>query len=119
MGACEPFAARRAGCGGKASRGAQGHCGGVVTWVGVVFFPYPRPVLYRAFACDEHVELLDVARPLDDAGRAELERRRQRQRQRRVVVDRCPHEPEQPLAVGAQARARLAEERRDAEGWRG
>ena len=96
-----------------------GPCGGPVSWVGVRFYRYPRPELYLAFTCDEHIEQLDVARPIDDSGRAEIERRRERHR--RVVVDGHPFEPEPPLAAGAQARARLDEARRYAEGrpgWR-
>ena len=92
----EPFSATWAGCGGTTRSGGQGHCGGQVSWVGVKFFRYPRPVLYLAFACNEHVEQLDVARPIDDSDRAEIERRHERHRL--VVVDGHPYEPEPPLA---------------------
>jgi hypothetical protein len=71
-----------------------------------VFFPYPRPgELCLGFACDAHRDHLDVARPLDDDGRAELERRRERDR--RVLVDKQPYVPDPPLATGHDAHARL------------
>jgi hypothetical protein len=65
---CEPFQAGHAGCGGYAGAGL-GHCNRVATWVGVAYFPYDRK-LCLGFACDEHHDLLDAARPLDDPGAA-------------------------------------------------
>lgn len=108
----EPFAATRAGCGGTARTGTTRACGGTVRWVGVVYYPYPKPELHRAFACDDHFLQLDVARPLDDTGRAHLEHRRERLR--RVVEDHQPYEPEHPLAVHAEARRRLERARAEA-----
>jgi hypothetical protein len=70
----------------------------------VAFFPHPR-TLYRAFACDDHAGQLDVARPLDDAGRAHLEHRREQRRL--VIAEHQPYEPEPPLATGADALAML------------
>ena len=74
------------------------------------WFPYPRPgELVLAFACDAHLGDLDVARPLDDRGRAELERRRERDR--RVLVDKEPERKDPPLATGVEGRQRLARAR--------
>ena len=52
-----------------------------------------------------------TARPLDDDGRAELERRRERLRL--VIVEDQRYEPEPPLATGREAREHL----RQARGW--
>ena len=101
----EPFAPRHYGCGGRA---IKGHCGGRVTWVGVKFYPQP-PRLFRAFACDEHVWQLDVARPLDDEGAAQLAARRERHRL--VVDEHQPYAPEPPLGEGQDAVRMLAEAR--------
>lgn len=108
-----PFAASRVGCGGAAlatiSTGGS-PCPARPTWVGVKWFPYPRPgELCLGFACDAHRDQLDVARPLDDEARAELERRRERDR--RVLVDKQPERKDPPLAIGAEGRERLARAR--------
>jgi hypothetical protein len=112
----EPFAPSWAGCGGY---GVKGQCNTMPTWDGLVYFPHPR-TLYRAFACDDHRAGLEVARPLDDDGRAELDRRRERLRL--VLVEKQPYEREPPLAAGRDAVERLAHargyaERHEVEGW--
>ena len=110
----EPFSPDLPGCGGFAGSGL---CNASPTWYGQAYFPQHRR-LWRAFACNEHKALLDVARPLDDDGRAELERRRERRH--RVIVLHERYLPEEPLATGRDARERLERARAWAaehDGW--
>lgn len=104
----EPFQASRAGCGSYTNNPltAAAPCATAPSWVGVVFYPRSQPPsLWRAFACDRHRDQLDVARPLEQRDRDELARRRERWRA--TVEDHRPWIPEEPLATGAEARARF------------
>lgn len=101
-----PFEASAAGCGGYVSgvTTSPGSCHARPVWAGVVYFRYPRPVLWWAFACDEHVECLHAPRRLLDRDRAELARRRA---QRALGLAGRPYERTVPLAVGRAAQQRL------------
>ncbi|MGD9697342.1 MAG: hypothetical protein AB7V42_16985 [Thermoleophilia bacterium] len=74
-------------------------------WAGVVYFRYPRPALWWAFACDGHVECLHAPRRLLDRDRAELARRGE---QRALAMAGRAYERSAPLAVGRAAQQRLA-----------
>lgn len=65
-----------------------------------------RPTVWLAFSCAEHVEHLDVARPLTDRDRAEMARRRTHAEASR------PDPDVGPLATGRAARKLLARARR-------
>jgi hypothetical protein len=52
-------------------------CFGAVTHAGMIYFGYPRPTAWLAFACAEHAGHLIAARPMLERDRAELARRRQ------------------------------------------
>lgn len=98
----EPFFPTRASCGGQ---GGRGHCGTAPTWDGFAYFPHSRN-LYRSFACDDHLDCLAVARPLDASSRSEMERRRERDRL--VIDEKQPVRKDPPFATGRDALARLA-----------
>lgn len=74
---------------------APSRCPAPVVAAGLVFYERPRPAVWLAFACPEHVEHLTAARSLLDRDRAEITRRR------------TPGEPVGPLAVVRAARELL------------
>jgi hypothetical protein len=74
---------------------APSRCPAPVVAAGLVLYEQPRPTVWWAFACPDHIEHLTAARPLLDRDRAEITRRR------------TPGERAGPLAVGREARELL------------
>jgi hypothetical protein len=102
----ESFEPGRDACGGFVRGSAytsRGACTRPPTWVGLIFYE-PPPRVWRAYACDEHRDQLDVSRPLEPRDEADLEARRDRARRARAGE---PAIQEQPLATGSEARALL------------
>lgn len=94
-----------AGCGGylRQPRREPEVCKQPPTWVGIIYQDHPRPSVSRGFACDEHRDHLDVARPITEHDESELRRRRGGERP-------------VPMAVGREAKEVIAAARRWAAG---
>lgn len=101
-----PFQVMAAGCGGFVQPAvlAPMSCVAEPTKVGLIMAGKPgqRRAVWRAFACDEHADVLLAARPLLPRDRDVLARRREK---RRVLLAgrRYAGEDEGPLARGRAA----------------
>lgn len=98
-----PIEPGRAGCAVMSSgfAGTPTDCQQLVTHAGLVYFPGTKR-LWWVFACDVHKDRVEAARPLNDRDRVELARRRVNWEA--ALEGRGRWVPNEPLAVGVEAR---------------
>jgi hypothetical protein len=103
----EPTHAPHGGCAGwllPVGDQLAGHCRAEPVAAGLIFYRSPKPgEAWLAFACPDHRHLLVAPREITEADRLELERRIRKQAD--VIGQHTAYAPDQPLAVGDDARA--------------